>query len=224
MKKNQNHEIAMSFGIIGLGRFGTALAISLAEAQKEVIVVDKDEYRVKELRQYTEHAYVADDLNAETLEEIGIQNCDVVVVCIGEKIDTSILTTMHVVSMGVPKVIAKATSYDQGAVLKKIGAEVVYPERDMALRLAKRLISASFLDYISLDDSIEIRQIKVSERIVGVSVEELEIRRKYGLNIIALEHNAMTDIEIKPSYQFRSGDVLVVIGKVDNINRFVDNM
>ncbi|HIR26678.1 MAG TPA: TrkA family potassium uptake protein [Candidatus Choladousia intestinigallinarum] len=224
MKKNQNHDIAMSFGIIGLGRFGTALAISLAEAQKEVIVVDKDEYRVKELRQYTEHAYVADDLNAETLEEIGIQNCDVVVVCIGEKIDTSILTTMHVVSMGVPKVIAKATSYDQGAVLKKIGAEVVYPERDMALRLAKRLISASFLDYISLDDSIEIRQIKVSERIVGVSVEELEIRRKYGLNIIALEHNAMTDIEIKPSYQFRSGDVLVVIGKVDNINRFVDNM
>ena len=167
MKKNQNHDIAMSFGIIGLGRFGTALAISLAEAQKEVIVVDKDEYRVKELRQYTEHAYVADDLNAETLEEIGIQNCDVVVVCIGEKIDTSILTTMHVVSMGVPKVIAKATSYDQGAVLKKIGAEVVYPERDMALRLAKRLISASFLDYISLDDSIEIRQIKVSERIVG---------------------------------------------------------
>lgn len=224
MKKNQNHDIAMSFGIIGLGRFGTALAISLAEAQKEVIVVDKDEYRVKELRQYTEHAYVADDLNAETLEEIGIQNCDVVVVCIGEKIDTSILTTMHVVSMGVPKVIAKATSYDQGAVLKKIGAEVVYPERDMALRLAKRLISASFLDYISLDDSIEIRQIKVSERIVGVSVEELEIRRKYGLNIIALEHNAMTDIEIKPSYQFRSGDVVVVIGKVDNINRFVDNM
>ena len=224
MKKNQNHDIAMSFGIIGLGRFGTTLAISLAEAQKEVIVVDKDEYRVKELRQYTEHAYVADDLNAETLEEIGIQNCDVVVVCIGEKIDTSILTTMHVVSMGVPKVIAKATSYDQGAVLKKIGAEVVYPERDMALRLAKRLISASFLDYISLDDSIEIRQIKVSERIVGVSVEELEIRRKYGLNIIALEHNAMTDIEIKPSYQFRSGDVLVVIGKVDNINRFVDNM
>ena len=101
---------------------------------------------------------------------------------------------------------------------------MVYPERDMALRLAKRLISASFLDYISLDDSIEIRQIKVSERIVGVSVEELEIRRKYGLNIIALEHNAMTDIEIKPSYQFRSGDVLVVIGKVDNINRFVDNM
>ncbi len=224
MKKNQNHEMAMSFGIIGLGRFGTALAISLAEAQKEVIVVDRDECRVKELRQYTEHAYVAEDLNMETLQEIGIQNCDVAVVCIGEKIDVSILTTMHVLGLGVPKVIAKATSYDQGAVLKKIGAEVVYPERDMALRLAKRLISASFLDYISLDDSIEIRQIKVTDKMVGVSVEELEIRRKYSLNIIAVEHNAMTDIEIKPSYQFKSGDILVVIGKVDNINRFVDNI
>ena len=86
--------------------------------------------------QYTEHAYVAEDLNMETLQEIGIQNCDVAVVCIGEKIDVSILTTMHVLGLGVPKVIAKATSYDQGAVLKKIGAEVVYPERDMALRLA----------------------------------------------------------------------------------------
>ena len=224
MKKNQNHEMAMSYGIIGLGRFGTALAISLAEAQKEVIVVDRDECRVKELRQYTEHAYVAEDLNMETLQEIGIQNCDVAVVCIGEKIDVSILTTMHVLGLGVPKVIAKATSYDQGAVLKKIGAEVVYPERDMALRLAKRLISASFLDYISLDDSIEIRQIKVTDKMVGVSVEELEIRRKYSLNIIAVEHNAMTDIEIKPSYQFKSGDILVVIGKVDNINRFVDNI
>ena len=224
MKKNQNHEMAMSFGIIGLGRFGTALAISLAEAQKEVIVVDRDECRVKELRQYTEHAYVAEDLNMETLQEIGIQNCDVAVVCIGEKIDVSILTTMHVLGLGVPKVIAKATSYDQGAVLKKIGAEVVYPERDMALRLAKRLISASFLDYISLDDSIEIRQIKVTDKMVGVSVEELEIRRKYSLNIIAVEHNAMTDIAIKPSYQFKSGDILVVIGKVDNINRFVDNI
>ena len=224
MKKNQNHEMAMSFGIIGLGRFGAALAISLAEAQKEVIVVDRDECRVKELRQYTEHAYVAEDLNMETLQEIGIQNCDVAVVCIGEKIDVSILTTMHVLGLGVPKVIAKATSYDRGAVLKKIGAEVVYPERDMALRLAKRLISASFLDYISLDDSIEIRQIKVTDKMVGVSVEELEIRRKYSLNIIAVEHNAMTDIEIKPSYQFKSGDILVVIGKVDNINRFVDNI
>ena len=96
--KNSNE--ATSFGVIGLGRFGTALAISLAEAGKEVIVVDRSESKVKEVRQYTEYAFVSDDLDMETLREIGIQNCDVVIVCIGEKIDISILTTMRVVELG----------------------------------------------------------------------------------------------------------------------------
>ena len=107
-------------------------------------------------------AFVAHDLGRETLEEAGIQNCDTVVVCIGEKIDTSILTTLNVVSLGVPNVIAKAISEDQGAVLEKIGAEVIYPERDMALRLAKRLLSSSVLDYISLNSNIEISEIRLS--------------------------------------------------------------
>lgn len=146
-----------SFGVIGLGRFGTALAQSLARSGKEVIVVDCNEDKVRELRQYTEYAFVADNLNKETLEEIGIQNCDTVIVCIGENIDTSILTTLHVVSLGVPHVIAKAISSDQGTVLAKIGAEVVYPERDMALRLGKRLVSQNFSDSISLEHEEEIR-------------------------------------------------------------------
>ena len=124
-----------SFGVIGLGRFGTALAITLAQAGKEVIAVDRDESRVKELRQYTDYAFVADSINSDTLKEIGIQNCDVVAVCIGEKIDASILITMSVIDLGVPKVIAKASSVEQGEVLKRIGATVVYPEKDMAVRL-----------------------------------------------------------------------------------------
>ena len=116
-----------SFGVIGLGRFGTALAITLAQAGKEVIAVDRDESRVKELRQYTDYAFVADSINSDTLKEIGIQNCDVVSVCIGEKIDASILITMSVIDLGVPKVIAKASSVEQGEVLKRIGDTVVYP-------------------------------------------------------------------------------------------------
>ena len=96
---------------------------------------------MRELRHFTEHAFVAENLSKETLEEIGIQNCDTVIIGIGEKIDTSILTTLKVVSLNVPHVIAKAISRDQGAVLEKIGAEVVYPEHDMALRLANRLVS-----------------------------------------------------------------------------------
>ena len=107
MAKNKD---SASYGIIGLGRFGTALAKSLAAAGKDVMIIDSSEAKVRELRQYTEHAFVAHDLGRETLEEAGIQNCDTVVVCIGEKIDTSILTTLNVVSLGVPNVIAKAIS------------------------------------------------------------------------------------------------------------------
>ena len=177
-----------SFGVIGLGRFGTALAITLAQAGKEVIAVDRDESRVKELRQYTDYAFVADTIYSDTLKEIGIQNCDVVAVCIGEKIDASILITMSVIDLGVPKVIAKASSVEQGEVLKRIGATVVYPEKDMAVRLGKRLISSTFMDYIALDNSVEIRQISVPESMLGASVIELNIRKKYGLNIIASCH------------------------------------
>ena len=208
-----------SFGVIGLGRFGTALAITLAQAGKEVIAVDRDESRVKELRQYTDYAFVADSINSDTLKEIGIQNCDVVAVCIGEKIDASILITMSVIDLGVPKVIAKASSVEQGEVLKRIGATVVYPEKDMAVRLGKRLISSTFMDYIALDNSVEIRQISVPEAMLGASVIELNIRKKYGLNIIAVQNGRETNIEIAPDYRFREGDVLVVIGKIKNIDR-----
>ena len=213
-----------SFGVIGLGRFGTALALSLAQSGKEVIVVDCNEEKVRELRQYTDYAYVADNLTKETLEEIGIQNCDTVIICIGEKIDTSILTTLHVVSLGVPNVIAKALSSDQGAVLEKIGAEVVYPERDMALRLGKRLVSHNFLDYISLDNEVEIQQLPATPDMVGVSVQEINIRQQYGLNIIAIERGHSTDIEVSPSYRFSSNDIIVVIGRVENIKRFEADM
>lgn len=213
-----------TYGIIGLGRFGTALAITLAKADKEVIVIDKEETKIKEIRQYTEHAFVTDNLTIETLRETGIQNCDVVIVCIGEKVDVSILTTMSVLELGVPRVISKALSAEQGAVLKRIGAEVVYPERDMALRLGKQLLSNNFMDYVSLDNSVEIRQIQVKEKLAGHTVEEIQIRQKYGLNIIAIEHGKETNIEVLPSYSLMENDIIVVIGKMENIDRFEDTV
>lgn len=216
MKKKKDSSI---FGIIGLGRFGTALAITLAEAGKEVIVVDQIEEKVKAMRQYTEYAFVCENLSKETLSEVGIQNCDTVVVCIGSKIDTSILTTLNVVSLGVPHVISKATSQDQGAVLEKIGAEVVYPERDMATRLGKRLISGNFLDFIFLDNDIEIQQVPVSGPLVGKTIQEINIRKKYSLNIIAIEHEQNTLIEFTPDYELKAEDIIVVIGKIQNIRK-----
>lgn len=217
MKKKSS---ANSFGVIGLGRFGMALAVTLAKAGKEVIVLDENESKVREMRAYTDFAFVTSDLNEEALREAGIQNCDVVIVCIGENVGVGILTTMSVIDMGVPRVIAKALSTEQGAVLKKIGAEVVYPEKDMAYFLGKKLVSSNFLDYISLDDSVEIRQVLVSGSASDKSVEELELRQKYQLNIIAIERDHKTTIQIRPEDRLQEGDVISVIGKVDAIDAF----
>lgn len=214
------HLTETAYGVIGLGRFGSALAQTLAAAGKEVIVIDKNESRVKELRSFTEYAFVTDDLNTDTLKATGIQNCGTVIICIGEKLDVSILTTMRVIELGVPRVISKALSSEQGAVLQKLGAEVVYPERDMALRLGKKLVSNNFLDYVSLNNSIEIRQVKIPAHLIGKSVEETKIRQKYKLNIIAIEHGMETNIEITPDYRLKKDDIIVVIGNVNNIDDF----
>ena len=214
----------LTYGVIGLGRFGMALAVTLAESDNDVIVMDREESSIREMRNYTDYAFVTNDLSMEALREAGIHNCDVVIVCIGEKVDVSVLTTMSVIEMGVPRVIAKALSPEQGAVLKKLGAEVVYPERDMALRLGRRLLSGNFLDYIPLDHSVQITQIRIPERMVGKTVEQIQLRQKYGLNIIAIESGSETTIEVQPDYQLKDGDIIVVIGKADNINTFEESL
>ena len=214
----------LTYGVIGLGRFGMALAVTLAESDNDVIVMDREKSSIREMRNYADYAFGTNDLSMEALREAGIHNCDVVIVCIGEKVDVSVLTTMSVIEMGVPRVIAKALSPEQGAVLKKLGAEVVYPERDMALRLGRRLLSGNFLDYIPLDHSVQITQIRIPERMVGKTVEQIQLRRKYGLNIIAIESGSETTIEVQPDYQLKDGDIIVVIGKADNINTFEESL
>jgi trk system potassium uptake protein len=215
-----NHKSSIEFGIIGIGRFGFALAKTLIEAGKEVVVLDCDEDKIKQIRSYTENAFVVNKLNKETLEETGIQNCETVFVCIGEKIDVSILTTLNVINMGVKRVIAKANTYEQGCVLKKIGAEIVYPENDMAIRIANRLLNEEALEFIELNNDIHIEEIRVTDKIDGKSVIKSKIRNDFNLNIIALERNEETIIEVDPNYILRENDLIVLIGKKDNIRRF----
>ena len=217
MKRKQSET---SFGVIGLGRFGTALVKTLAEAGQEVIAVDKDEQKVKAVRKYTDYAFVVGTLNEESLQETGVQNCDTVTICIGEQLDVSILTTMQVIKMGIPHVISKANSQEHGEVLKQLGATVVYPEADMAVRIGKRLISKSTLDYVSLDDDVEVRRIQVGGKLIGASIQELDVRRVYGINIIAVERDHQTNVEFSPQYRFAAEDIIAVIGKVDKIDHF----
>ena len=207
-----------TFGVIGLGRFGTALAKTLAEAEKEVIVVDCNEEKVRELRHYTEYAFVTDNLSKDTLQEIGIQNCGTVIVCIGEKIDTSILTTLNVVSLGVPHVIAKAISSDQGAVLEKIGADkIIYPERDMGKRVAHNLISSSIVDYIEMSNNISLMSTNIPHSLVGKNLIESDLRKRYNVNVVAIKHEGVTYINPKPTQVLEEGDEMIVIGEHQNI-------
>ena len=223
MKLKKNDSSAM-YGVIGLGRFGTALVKTLAEAGEEVIAIDKNEERVREVRAYTDYAFVVDNLSETALKETGMQNCGTVTICIGEQIDMSILTTMLVIKLGVPNVIAKATSEVHGEVLKRMGATVVYPEADMAVRIGRRMIFGNLLDYVALADGVEVRRIAVGGHVVGRSIQELDVRRNYGINIIAVERDGHTDVEFTAGYRFVAGDTVAVIGKVDKIDRFEKEM
>lgn len=216
--KKQN--FSTSFGVIGLGRFGTALVRTLAEAGQEVIAVDKDEQKVKAVRKYTDFAFVIEALSEDTLEETGIQNCGTVAICIGEKVDVSILTTMMVIKMEIPHVISKANSPEHGEVLRHLGATVVYPEADMAMYTAHRMISNNLLDYITLGSHVEIRRFTIDGPLVGSAIQELDVRRKYKVNIIAIERSHQTMVDFSPQYQFQAGDIITVIGKVDDIDHF----
>ncbi len=206
----------MTYGIIGLGRFGYALAVELANSGSELIVLDSDEEKIREIRDVTENAYVVKNLDKKTLKESGIKNCDVVIVCIGEHMDYSILTTLNLVSMGIPKVISKATSEEQGIILEKLGAEVVYPERDMAIRLANRLETARALDFIQLSEKINISKIAVPEKIIGKTVLDINFR-KFGLNIIGIENNGVVIDTINPDYIFCKNDILFLSGSKEGI-------
>lgn len=217
-----NHKPAIEYGIIGLGRFGYSLATTLGEAGKQIMVLDSSESKIKQIRNYTENAFVVKEMTREALEEAGVQNCGTVIVCIGEKIDVSILTTLNVISMGVSRVIAKAISVEQGHILEKIGAEVIYPEHDMAIRLANRLLSSRVMDYITLNDNIIISEIKLTSRISGKTVLSSNIRQKYKLNIIAIEHDDKTTTDITPNLELHTNDIMVIVGKKEDIERFED--
>ncbi len=208
------------YGVIGLGRFGFSLAQALAKAGKEVLVIDQAESVVKSALAFTDNAFIVGALNKENLQDTGIQNCDTVIICIGQKIDVSVMATLAVLKLGVRRVIAKALSEEHGAVLEALGAEVVYPEHDMGIRVANRLTKPHILEYISLNEEIDITEIKLTERVNNMSIVDLDLRKEYGLNIIAVKQNDNIIIDFDPSTILTSNDSITVIGKKSNISKF----
>ncbi len=213
-KKEKN-----SYGIVGLGRFGYALAMELAASGADLVVLDRDEEKIRELREYTENAFVVKNLDKKVLADSGIGNCDVAIVGIGEHLDTSILTTLQLVSLGIPHVIAKATGAEHGEILEKLGAEVVYPERDIAVRLAHRLEVSRVLDYIQLSEKLNITKLLVPSHIVGKTVLEVNLRGRFGVNIIAIENGNAMQATVTPDTVFREGDILFASGSRENLDK-----
>ena len=213
---------AITYGIVGLGRFGYALAMELAAFGADIMVMDSDEDKVRAMREYTEDAYVVKSHDKKTLSETGIQNCDIAIVCMGEKMDTSILNTLTLVSLGIPKVIAKASSAEHGEILERLGAEVVYPERDMALRLAHRLESSSVLDFVQLSEKVNISKIIVPDSIEDKTVLAVDFRGKFGINIMAIENHSGVQQKINPGYKFQKGDILYVSGDKPSLSHFME--
>ena len=209
------------YAVVGLGRFGMSLARSLAEKGRDVIAIDSDRAKVDDAAEFTDTAFVVDDVSADNLRETGAGEADVAVVCIGDKLDTSILATMNLIKIGAKRVIAKATSEEMGEVLSLLGAETVYPERDMALRLASRLTSPHILEYITLSEGIDIMEIRLTGVVDGVTVVDSGIRQKFGLNIIAVRNggSGQMSTDIRPTMKLTKGDTITVIGKTADILR-----
>ncbi|MCL6456808.1 MAG: TrkA family potassium uptake protein [Gorillibacterium sp.] len=209
------------YGVIGMGRFGSSIAQSLTKLGFDVLAVDSDEARVQEISQSVARAVQADPTDEEALRALGMHDFEVVVVAIGQDIQANILTTLILKELGVKKLIVKAQNELHGNVLKKIGADkVIFPERDMGLRVAHALISPNVLDFIELSDDHSIVEIKATSLIIGRSLRELDIRAKHNCNVMALKQNGKMNITPGPDDQILESDILIVVGHNDNLIRF----
>ena len=181
-----------------------------------------DEDKIRKARELTENAMVTNTLDKDVLRDTGIQNCDVVIVCIGSHMESSILTTLNLVAMGIPEVIAKATSPEHGEILKRLGAKVVYPEQDMAVRLANCLETSQVIDFIKLSEKVNISKLAVPKKLVGHTILEMNFRAKFGLNIIAIENNNEVIEYVRPEYMFREDDILIVSGSSESLIKLAE--
>lgn len=197
-----------------------ALTKTLAEADAEVMVIDEDESKLRRVRNYVQDAFKLGKLTKEALEDTGIGECETVVVCIGERVDVSLLTTLNVINLGVPRVIAKADSIEHGIILERIGAEVVHPEMETATRLAAVLLESAALDMMNLNDDYVVSEIKVNNWLNGKSVRDLHLE-KYALKMIALERgSSSTIVNFSQEDIVAGGDAIAVIGKFSDVDRF----
>ena len=178
-------------GIIGAGRFGSSLAESLAEHGAEVLLIDQNREVIQELSEFVTRAVEGDVTNQRTLEDAGFQECDVVVVAIGNTLEGSIMATVNCKALGVPTVVAKANSDVHGKILQRVGADmVVYPNRDSSHRLARTLLSKGSVDLFEISDGFSIAEIDVPESLRNKSLAQADARKHFGVTVLCVRRLA----------------------------------
>ena len=209
-----------NYGVIGVGYFGSAVARTLAASGKSVIAIDIDQSKLRELSAEVSSVYQIDDLSKEALEDAGIGNCATVVIGIGENLEASILATLDCIEIGVPRVISKAGSQEHGKILQKLGAEVIFPEDDAGERLAMSLISKANLDMLPISEEFSIISIDLNPNFSGKTIVDLNWRKKYNINVIALIKDGKADATILPDTEIPEGARAVLAGSNQSLERF----
>jgi len=203
-----------------MGRFGLSVASALSGMGFDVLAIDANEQRTQAVSNIVTHAVSADSTDEEALRALGIRNFDVVVVAIGQDIQASILTTLILKDLGGPLIVVKAQNELHGKVLNKIGADkVIYPERDMGLRVAHHLTSPNILDYIELSDEYSIAEMRATPGMLGQNLKELDVRAKFGCNVMAIKRGTKMNISPTADDRLEEGDILIIVGQKNDLTK-----
>ena len=212
--------INKSYAVFGLGRYGIAVATELVNNGADVLAVDIDENIVNSAVADIPFCRCADITDPEVIKQLGISNVDVVVIAMANNLEASVMSVILCKEAGVKMVIAKCADEMQGKILYKVGADkVVYPEYESGVRLAKNLLSAGMVDIIDLSEDISVIEIPVKEKWVGKTLIELDLRKKYAINIIAIRNGEDILVNVDPNVQLSKEMQLVVIINKTNINK-----
>jgi len=208
--------------VIGLGIFGFNIARDLYENGFEVIAIDKNKDAVQKIRDYATKAIVADGTDKEVMELIGIQEDDVAIISFGEDLAASTLIALHLKQMKVKSIIVKAPNEEHKLILEKVGAtDVLIPEKEIANKVAKSLISPNVLDYLPLSDDYMLFELAPPNSFIGKSIGELELRGKHHIEVLAVKDIITDKMHMMPRADFviKDGEILVVVGKEKDIQK-----
>ena len=205
--------------VIGCGRFGSSVATTMHLLGHQVMAIDKNDDAVQALAEKVTHAAIVDVTDEQALRALGMGNFDVAIIAIGSDIRASIMATLIAKEMGVAQIVCKAKDELDAKVLYKIGADrVVFPERDMGVRVAHNLVSNNILDHIELDPDYSIVEIVTPKEWEGKTLIELDLRAKYEITVLAIKSGKSIHVTPSPEEQLKSGSILVVIGQNSKIS------